>query len=271
LIQEESMNNETLTAFKEMQKQSWGLFAPLEIVTTMCAASLVNFSCIKKNDAVLDVGCGTGVVAITAARAGAKVSALDLSPTLIEHARKNVSIANVAVDLRVGDVESLPYPDNAFDAVLSQFGHMFAPRPQIAIQEMLRVLKPGGIITFSTWPPDLFVGKLFHLVAKFLPPPEGISPPPLWGNPNFVREQLGNKVQDLIFDQSMMKFPALSLGHYRQSVESTVGPVLKFVQESQHDLIRLNQFRVELEALASQYYADNHIHQHYLMSRAYKI
>lgn len=265
------MDNNALTTFKEMQKQSWGLFAPLEVVTTMCAASLVKFSGIKPNETVLDVGCGTGVVAITAARLGAKVSALDLSPALIEHAKKNVSIANVQVDLKEGDVESLPYPDNSFDAVLSQFGHMFAPRPQVAVKEMLRVLKPRGIIAFSTWPPDLYVGKLFSLVAKFLPPPEGVSPPPLWGNSQFVREQLGNAVEGLLFTQGMMRFPALSLGHYRQSVETTIGPVLKLVQEAQNDPKRLQQFRTELEALASQYYIDNHLHQHYLMSRARKI
>jgi SAM-dependent methyltransferase len=259
-----------LIAFKETQKKSWGLFAPLEAVTTICAASLVNFSRIKSNDSVLDVGCGTGVVAITAARLGATVCALDLSPALIEFAQKNVSIANVQVKLQEGDVESLPYPDNAFDAVLSQFGHMFAPRPQIAIQEMLRVLKPGGVIAFSTWPPDLYVGKLFSLVGKFSPPPEGISPPPLWGDPHFVRQQLGNAVEDLIFDQSIMLFPALSLGHYQQSIETTLGPVLKLVQDSKNDPTRLNQFRIELKALASQYYSDNHIHQHYLMSRARK-
>jgi SAM-dependent methyltransferase len=264
------MTNDQFATFKEIQKQSWGLFAPLEVVTTICAASLVNFSRIKPNDSVLDVGCGTGVVAITAARLGANVCALDLSPALVEHAQKNASIANVQVKLQEGDVESLPYPDHSFDAVLSQFGHMFAPRPHIAIQEMLRVLKPGGVIAFSTWPPDLFVGQLFSLVGKFSPPPEGISPPPLWGNPHFVRQQLGQAVEELVFDQGVMLFPALSLGHYQQSIETTLGPVLKLVQESKNDPTRLKQFRAEVETLASHYYTDNHIHQHYLMSRAKK-
>lgn len=264
------MENDQLLAFKEIQKQSWGLFAPLEIVTTICAASLVNFSRITSSNSVLDVGCGTGVVAITAARLGATVCAQDLSPTLIECARNNVSIANVQVEIQEGDVESLPYPDHSFDAVLSQFGHMFAPRPHIAIQEMLRVLKPGGIIAFSTWPPDLFVGQLFNLVGKFSPSPEGISPPSLWGDPHFVRQQFGNAVEDLVFDQGVMLFPALSLGHYQQLIETTLGPVRKLVQESKNDLTQLNQFRAKLETLASQYYTDNHIHQHYLMSRARK-
>ena len=265
------METESLVAFKEAQKQNWGLFAPFEIMTTMCAPSLVNFSQIKANDTVLDVGCGTGVVAITAAKLNAKVSAIDLSPILIERARENVAIANVKIDLQDGDVESLPYADQSFDAVLSQFGHMFAPRPEVAIKEMLRVLKPGGIIAFSTWPPHLFAGQLFNLVGKFSPPPISVSPPALWGDPHFVRQQLENLVEELIFDQNIMRFPALSIGHYRHSVEHTLGPVIKLVKESKNDPARLSQFRTELEALAAAYYADNHIHQHYLMSRARKI
>src|SRR5262245_23453509 len=121
----------SLKEFKEIQKKSWGLFAPLEAATTIPAASLVNFSQIKSSDVILDVGCGTGVVAITAARLGAKVTGIDLSPALIERAKENVALAGVTVTMDEGDVEALPYPDHAFDAVLSQFGHMFAPRPQV--------------------------------------------------------------------------------------------------------------------------------------------
>lgn len=258
-----------LTTFKENQKRSWGLFAPLEMVTTITAATLVQFSRIKSGS-MLDVGCGTGVVAITAAKLGLDCTGIDLSPVLIEHAQKNASIAGVQVKFEEGDVELLPYPDHTFDAVLSQFGHMFAPRPQIAISEMLRVLKPGGIIAFSTWPPQFFMGRLFNLVEKYSPLPQDVSSPPLWGDSHFIGERLTNYVEDLTFDQGLMLFPALSLDHYRRTVESTLGPILKLIQDPKSPPERIQQFRNELQRLAAQYFRNNAIHQNYLMTRAIK-
>ncbi|WP_429570898.1 class I SAM-dependent methyltransferase [Paraburkholderia sp. JPY419] len=82
---------------------------------------------------------------------------LDLAPALNERA-KNAALADVEIDFREGDVEATPYDNASFDVVLSQFGHIFAPRPEVAIVEILRVLKPGGTIAFSTWPPEDFVG-----------------------------------------------------------------------------------------------------------------
>lgn len=259
-----------LMAFKMLQKESWRLFAPLEIFTTIPAANLINFSSVKRNSHMLDVCCGTGVVAITAAKRGANVSALDLCPILLNHAKENAFIAGVTIDFKEADVENIPYDDNSFDAVLSQFGHLFAPRPEVTIKEMLRVLKPGGIIAFSTWPPDLFVGRLLNLVEQFDPPPIDISSPSCWGDPNFVTEQLGNTIVDLVFDQGETYLPALSLEHYRRLIEATIGPVVELVEDLKNDESRLQQFRDQVEILASQYYADNYIHQHYLMTRATK-
>ena len=149
--------------FKEVQKQGWAHFAPVEALTTPQAARLVRHAGVRAGQRVLDVGCGTGVVAITAARRGAQVTGLDLTPPLLEQARENSRIAGVTVEWLEDDAESLPFEDATFDIVLSQFGHMFAPRPEVALDEMLRVLKPGGMIAFSTWPPELYVGRTFAL------------------------------------------------------------------------------------------------------------
>ena len=150
----------------------------------------------KAEDGVLDVACGTGVVAVTAARLGARVTGLDLTPELLERARENAALANVRIDFHEGDVEKLPFDDSEFDAVLSQYGHMFAPRPDIAITEMLRVLRPGGTIAFSTWPSEMIIGRIFALAAKYAPPPPpGVSPPPQWGDTDIIRERLGDRVK----------------------------------------------------------------------------
>ncbi len=255
--------------FKAAQRKGWAFFAPLEAITTIPAAKLVAFAKVKQGQRVLDVGSGTGVVAVTAARAGAQVSALDLTPELIEVARYNAQLAGVQVDFREGDAEALPFDDASFDAVLSQFGHMFAPRPDVAVQEMLRVLKPGGVIAFSTWPPELFTGRMFALTGRYVgPPPLGVAPPHQWGDPNLVRERLGAAVKELTFDRATMMNPALSPAHHRTQSEKLAGPVKRFVESAEAEKLVL--FRREYEALVAEYFDGNCVRQDFLMSRAVK-
>src|SRR6202451_907078 len=183
-----------VATFKATQREAWTSFVPVEITTTPPAAQLVKFAQVSAGQRVLDVACGTGVVAVTAALRGAKASGLDLTPALLERAKKNAQIAGVDVEFVEGDAEALPYPDASFDVVLSQFGHIFAPRPAVAISEMLRVLKPGGRIAFSTCPPKHSTGRMYAMVARNIPPlppdADAPAPPPLWGDPNVVRERL---------------------------------------------------------------------------------
>jgi SAM-dependent methyltransferase len=259
-------------SFKAAQKQAWSHFAPLEMVTTIPAASLVKFAGVRAGQRVLDVGCGTGVVAITAARAGAKVSALDLTPELLERARQNGQLAEVEVEWREGDAENLPFGDATFDIVLSQFGHMFAPRPAVAVAEMLRVLKPGGTIAFSTWPPELFTGRMFKLASSYLPPPPpGVAPPPQWGDENVVRERLGSAVKDIAFQRETMRAPALSPQHFRALTERTAGPLVKLVEGlSASDPAKLAAFRKEFDAVIREFFDGNFMRQEFLMTRATK-
>lgn len=167
----------------------------------------------------------------------------------------------------------MPFDVGVFDAVVSQFGHMFAPRPAVAVGEMLRVLKPGGTIAFSTWPPELLVGRMFGVLAKYMPPlPPDIAPPPQWGEPMIIRERLGAKVRDIAFDRARMDVPTLSVGHYRDMMERTAGPVIKLVEMlGPSDPARQAEFRRELEALAAEYLDGNLMRQDYLMTRATKI
>lgn len=264
------MSNDPFAQVKAVQREGWALFAPLEAVTTIPAAQLVKHARVKAGQRVLDAGCGTGVVAVTAARLGAKVSALDLSPVLLEHARKNAALAELDIDFKEGDVEALPYDDATFDVVLSQFGHMFAPRPDVAIAEMLRVLKPGGTIAFSTWPPEHFVGQMFALIGKHMPPPPGVAPPPQWGNPNIIRQRLGEMVTDIAFERGVMVYPVLSPQHYRKGIEETLGPVVKLVATLKSEPAKLHAFRSEVNGFMERNLQDNAVHQHFLMTRATK-
>lgn len=264
------MTADPFAELKQRQRAMWASFGPTAMFTTPVAGQFVKFSQVKPGESVLDVGTGTGVVAITAARAGARVTGLDLTPELLEQARENAVIAGLGdIVWNEGDAEQLPYPDAAFDVVLSQFGHMFAPRADVAVAEMRRVLKPGGRVAFATWPPEHFVGRLFAFVGKNSPPPPpGAAPPPLWGNPAIVAERLGAHFEPPFFERATMHFPALSLQHFRHFMEHSIGPMQKLVESLAGDPPRLAAIRAEFEALAAPYYVDNVVHQSYLMTRA---
>jgi hypothetical protein len=134
------------------------------------------------------------------------------------------------------------------------------------------VLKSGGVIAFSTWPPELCVGRLFGLVGRNLPPPPPfVAPPPQWGEPTIVRDRLGQAVRDLAFDRALMRVPTLSPAHFRVFYEENVGPVQRVVQALQGDPARLAAFRREFEELVGEFLEDNIVRQDYLMTRATKI
>jgi len=263
------MSSDELEANRQRQREMWSSFAPTATFTTPVAAHLVRFAGVRPGELVLDVGTGTGVVALTAARAGARVSALDLTPVLLDHARENARIAGQDIAWVEGDAEQLPYADASFDVVLSQFGHMFAPRPDVAISEMRRVLKPGGRVAFATWPPEHFVGRMFAFVGRNSPPPPpGATPPHKWGDPSFIAERLGARFEAPFFEPSVLTIPALSLPHYREFMEHSVGPMQKLVERTAADLARLAAIRAGFEELAAPYYYDNLMHQTYVLTRA---
>jgi len=155
---------------------------------------------------VLDVACGTGNTAIPMARLGAKVIGVDIAANLLEQARARARQEGVTADFREGDAEQLEFPDAAFDVVVSIFGAMFAPRPEKVASELLRVCRPGGLIAMGNWTPDGFVGQMFRLTAKHVPPPPGIPPPSLWGDEAVVRERLGKGSSSIECRRIMCEF-----------------------------------------------------------------
>jgi SAM-dependent methyltransferase len=261
-----------IVQFKETQKATWSGFAILENMTGTVAPHLLRFARVTPGIELLDVGCGTGVVALTAARLGARVTGADLTPELIARAKENAALMKLEATFLEADVEALPFPDAKYDLVVSQFGHMFAPRPEVAIKEMLRVLKPGGTLAFTSWPPELFVGRSFALMGKYAPPPPaGVSPPVQWGDPHIIRERLGSAVRDPSFHRNRMLLQTLSVQHYRMFMEKNFGPAQKLLGSlDASDPAKAAALRGEMEALASQYFEDNALLQDYLITRAVK-
>jgi SAM-dependent methyltransferase len=268
------MTADPLAEFKNKQRETWtmGNFGDMAVFTTPVAGHLVRYAGVVNGNAVLDVGTGTGVVAITARRLGAKVTGLDLTPALLEQAKESSTLAGHGdIVWHEGDAEALPFPDASFDVVLSQFGHMFAPRPEVALDEMLRVLKPGGTIAFATWPGEQLIGRQFSLIAKYIPPPQGVPSPVQWGDVTVVRQRLGDSVKRMHQERGIMGIPALTAKHLRLFQEAKAGPFIRAVQVLQQDPARLEAWRNEMDEVLGEYLHDNVVRHEYLLTRAIKV
>jgi ubiquinone/menaquinone biosynthesis C-methylase UbiE len=127
---------------------------------------------------VLDLACGTGSVTIPLARRGAVVTGLDMAPNLLEEAREGASREGLPIRFDEGFAEALPYPDGSFDVLVSMFGVMFSPLPDIVASEMARVLRPGGRLALANWTRSGVSGKFGAITGRYLPPPpQGVIPP----------------------------------------------------------------------------------------------
>lgn len=146
---------------------------------------------------LLDVGCGTGQIAIPAARAGVDVTGIDIASNWIDVARARAAAEGLNATFDVGDAEQLPYPDASFDVVISMVGAMFAPQADRVALELLRVCKPGGRVLMVNWTPTGMVGQMFKAIGKHVPPPAGVAPATLWGDEATVRERFGNGIRSV--------------------------------------------------------------------------
>ena len=172
-----------------------GDFGQVARINERAGAEFVERLGLKPGTQVLDVACGTGNLSIPAARTGADVTGLDIAPNLLEQARKRAQEAGLKILFEEGDAEELPYAPASFDAVITMFGAMFAPRPEKTVAELLRVCKPEGLIAMANWTPEGFVGKMFGVTSRHVPPPPGIPAPVLWGSESVVRERFGAKAK----------------------------------------------------------------------------
>ena len=197
-----------LEALKARLKATWmsGDYGTFARYLEPGAAEFFQRLDVKPGTRLLDIACGSGQLALMAARAGADVAGVDIAANLIEQARTRAQAEGLAVRFEEGDAENLPYPDRSFDLVASLIGAMFAPRPEVAAAEMLRVCRPGGRIAMANWTPQGFVGQMFRTTGKHVSPSPSLPPPVLWGEEAVVRERFGEGVTELRLTRRLYPF-----------------------------------------------------------------
>lgn len=183
---------------------------------------------VRAGEAVADLAAGSGNAAIPAARAGGRVVASDLTPTLVEAGRRRAAAAGVELVWEVADAEALPYADGQFDVVMSCIGVMFAPHHQLAADELVRVVRSGGRVGLLAWTPTGFIGQLFATLKPYAPPPPpGASPAPLWGSEEHVRQLLGDRVDRVQVETRTLEVTRFGTAEaFRDYFTANYGPVI---------------------------------------------
>ncbi len=193
---------------KQSMRAAWmaGDFSKIAKNTAAEAEAFVTRLNIAPGTEVLDVACGTGNTAIPLARRGARVTGVDIAPNLLEQARARATAEGLEIAFHEGDAEQLPYPDASFDAVVTMFGAMFAPRHEMVAAEFARVLKPGGLLAMANWTPGGFAGQMFRVTARHAGAPMGLAPPVHWGHAMIVRGRLAAGFENVELENIAVEF-----------------------------------------------------------------
>jgi ubiquinone/menaquinone biosynthesis C-methylase UbiE len=243
-----------LDEFKTRQREVWGAgaFEDLSPYIADVGERVVSRAGVIRGMEVLDVGCGTGNAALPAARAGTRVTGLDLVPALIEAGNVKARAEALDIDWREGDVENLPFEDGRFDRVLSTFGHMFAPRHQRTASEMARVCRRGAMIVTATWTPEGVAGPIFKTVASYMPPPpDDALPPILWGQEHYVRQMFAAFATGFEFDRHVNWVQWASPEGFADFFMARFGPLVMARQMLGDRFADLRQKIVEIWARAN--------------------
>lgn len=217
------------TAIKQKQQATWasGDYAQIGTRLQIVGETLCEAVDLRATDRVLDVAAGNGNASLAAARRFADVTATDYVPELLELGRRRAEADGLPLLTRVADAENLPFADAEFDVALSVYGVMFTPDQERAAAELVRVVRPGGRIGLANWTPDSFIGELFRVIGRFVPPAPGVKPPASWGTEPRLVELFGPHAAAIQTVRKQYVFHYLSAEHWIDVFRRYYGPVLK--------------------------------------------
>jgi SAM-dependent methyltransferase len=242
-----------LKAVKAQQQKTWatGDFAMIAWNTVFPCELLCEAVDLRAGEKALDVATGSGNAALSAARRGCEATGIDYVPALIERARERAAVERLPARFEIGDCEEIPFPDESFDAVLSVYGSMFAPNQEKAAQELLRVCRRGGRIGMANWTPDGFWGQTFRLMGKYIPPPEGLRPPPEWGTEKHLGELFGAGTSSIRIATRSALFRYRDSGHWIEVFRTYFGPIIRTLEVL--DEKRRGEFLEELDGTLNRF------------------
>lgn len=221
-----------LMAIKQRQQVTWatGDYAVVGSTLAVMAEQLCETVDLRAGQRVLDVATGNGNAALSAARRFCEVTGIDYVPALLARGRARAAAEGLPVAFVDGDAEDIPFPDASFDVVLSTLGAMFAPDQEKTASELLRVTRPGGKIGLANWTPDGFIGQMFTVTGRYVPPPAGLKPPALWGTEERLRDLFGDGIAWLRAERRSFVFRYRSFDHWLEVFRTYYGPVAKAFQ-----------------------------------------
>ena len=218
-----------LAPVKARQQAAWasGDYAVIGTTLQIVGERLAEACDLCWDETVLDVAAGNGNATLAAARRGCRVTSTDYVQALLDRGAERAAAERLDVAFQVADAEALPFADASFDAAVSTFGVMFTPDQARAAAELARVCRPGGRVGLANWTPDGFIGRMFKILGRHLPPPAGVRPPSLWGDPDHLRMLFGERAGAIRSSVELFTFRYRSPAHFIEVFRTWYGPMHK--------------------------------------------
>jgi len=216
-------------AIKSRQKIAWsaGDYAIVGTTLQIVGEQLCEALDLRAGSHVLDVAAGNGNASLAAARRFCSVVSSDYVPALLERGKARAFAEGLNISFQEADAENLPFPDDAFDNVVSTFGVMFTPDQRKAASELVRVCRRGGKIGLANWTPDSFIGRVFKVIGQYAPPAAGSNTPTHWGTQGGIVELFLNQNVRVTTHEREFVFRYRSTAHWLDIFRMYYGPVHK--------------------------------------------